>query len=129
LIFFHLLYLCSVKITIYHNPKCSKSRCALQWLKERFDAVEIVDYIKNPVSADELRSLAQKLGASPHEWVRKEEEAYKIHVLGKGKTDEELFQLMHQFPKLIQRPIVVWSDRAIVARPLEPLMEALRNAN
>jgi arsenate reductase len=118
-----------VKITLYHNPRCSKSRNALQWLKERNVELEIVDYLNQAPSIESLRSLGEKLGLDPRHWVRKEEEEYRLYLKGKDLSDDEIYRLMHQYPKLIQRPIVVWSDRAVVARPLEHLMDALGNAN
>lgn len=118
-----------MKITLYHNPRCSKSRNALQWLKVRNVELEIVDYLNQAPSIESLRSLGEKLGLDPRQWVRKEEEEYRLYLKGKDLSDDEIYRLMHQYPKLIQRPIVVWSDRAVVARPLEHLMDALGNAN
>lgn len=118
-----------MKYTIYHNPRCSKSRCALSWLNEHYNEVEVIDYINNPLRVDELREIGKKLNLPPSNWLRKEEEAYTTHIKGKLLSDEEIYQLMSQFPKLIQRPIVVWSGRAVVARPLEQLMDAIGNAN
>jgi arsenate reductase len=69
------------------------------------------------------------LGLAPQQWIRTEEPEYKSHVKGNTRTDEELFDLMIRFPKLIQRPIVLWADRAVVARPLELLIDAITDAD
>lgn len=118
-----------MKFTIYHNPRCSKSRCALSWLTDHQHDVNVIDYLSSPFTVNDLKSLAKQLNQSPSQWIRKDEEAYKTHIQGKNLSDEQLFQLMCAFPKLIQRPIVVWKDRAIVARPLELLIDAVNDAD
>ena len=118
-----------MKFTIYHNPRCSKSRCALNWLLDQPVDVDVVDYLSSPLTVNDLKSLAAQLNQAPSQWIRKEEAAYKTHIHGKSVTDEQLFQLMCEFPKLIQRPIVVWNGQAIVARPVELLIDAVNNAD
>jgi arsenate reductase len=101
----------------------------LTWLKDHQHDVDVIDYLSSPLIVNDLKSLASQLNQTPSQWIRKEEEAYKTHIQGKSLTDEQLFQLMCEFPKLIQRPIVVWNGRAIVARPLELLIDAVNDAD
>lgn len=112
---------------IYHNPRCSKSRCALDWLKENNFDVEIIDYIKKPISEIELNSILNLLKYSPLELMRKNELEYKQLIQGKELPDNELISLMVKFPKLIERPIIIRENQAVVARPLENLIEMLQN--
>jgi arsenate reductase len=101
----------------------------LTWLTDHEHEVDVIDYLSSPLTVNDLKSLASQLNQTPALWIRKEEEAYKTHIQGKSLTDEQLFQLMCEFPKLIQRPIVVWNGRAIVARPLELLIDAVNDAD
>ncbi len=118
-----------MKYTIYHNPRCSKSRCALDWLTNKQHDVTVIDYIKSGITSEQLRHISESLGLGPQHWIRTEEPEYKIHVKGKTLTDAELFDLMIRFPKLIQRPIVLWANRAVLARPLELLIDAITDAD
>ena len=118
-----------MKYTIYHNPRCSKSRCALDWLITNHHEVTVIDYINSGVTLEQLKQISESLGLGPEQWIRTEEADYKTHVKGKTLTAEELFDLMIRFPKLIQRPIVLWADRAVVARPLELLIDAITDAD
>lgn len=118
-----------MKCTIYHNPRCSKSRCALDWLTNNQHDVTVIDYIKTGITSDQLRHISKSLGFGPQHWIRTEEPEYKTHVKGKILTEEELFDLMIRFPKLIQRPIVLWANRAVLARPLELLIDAITDAD
>jgi len=118
-----------VKYTIYHNPRCHKSRCALDWLTKKQLDVTVIDYIKTGITLKQLKQISESLGLAPQNWVRKEEAEYKTHVKGKTLTDEELFALMVRFPKLIQRPIVQWANQAVIARPIELLFDALTDAD
>lgn len=118
-----------MKYIIYHNSRCSKSRCALDWLSNNRAEVTVIDYIKTGITSEELRHISESLGQGPQHWIRTEEPEYKTHVKGKTLTDEELFDLMIRFPKLIQRPIVLWANRAVLARPLERLIDAIADAD
>lgn len=91
--------------------------------------VTVIDYIKTGITSEQLRHISESLGLGPQHWIRTEELEYKNHVKGKILTDEELFQLMIRFPKLIQRPIVLWANRAVLARPLELLIDAISDAD
>lgn len=114
------------RVTIYHNPRCSKSRQTLALLEERNIEPEIVLYLETPPSTDELADLLGKLGISARELLRKGEDAYKDNNLkNPDLSDAELIRAMHDFPKLIERPIVVANDKAALGRPPEQVLEIL----
>lgn len=114
------------QVTIYHNPRCSKSRQTLGLLEERNIEPEIVLYLENPPSTGELTELLGKLGISARDLMRKGEEAYKDNNLSNPELSEaELIQAMHDFPKLIERPIVINNDKARLGRPPEQVLEIL----
>jgi len=114
------------QVTIYHNPRCSKSRQTLGLLEEQNIKPEIVLYLETPPSTDELAELLNKLGLSARALMRKSEEAYKENNLSNAELGEaELIQAMHDFPKLIERPIVVANDKAALGRPPEQVLEIL----
>ena len=103
-------------IQIYHNPKCSKSRCALEHLKKTDKQYEVIDYLKKGVTTDELKSLLNKLKMQPIDLVRTKEAIWKELYQGKTLTDEEVIAAMVAHPQLIQRPIVVEGDKARIER-------------
>ncbi len=109
-------------ILIYHNPRCSKSRKALEILREHGCEPTIIEYLKEPLSVEKLRSL----GLPPREILREDEDEYAALQLGDpAKTDDELFAAIAQHPILLQRPLVVSGKRAFVARPPEKVNELL----
>jgi len=105
-------------ITIYHNPKCSKSRATLDLIADRGD-LKIVEYLKTPPTAKELEALIAKLGIEPEQLVRKGEDVYKEKHAGKTLTRAQWIDAMVRNPILIERPIVVVGDRAVIGRPPE----------
>lgn len=107
----------SEKITIYHNNQCSKSREALSILKEGGVDLEIVEYLKEVQSSQNITDLLTKLGISALELMRKGEKDYLENVKGKSLTEAELIDLLVKFPKLIERPIVIKGNKAIIGRP------------
>jgi len=111
-------------VTIYHNPRCSKSRTTLAMLEQHGVAPEIVLYLETPPNKAQIKKLLSKLGISAGELVRRGEEAYKTCGLHKGSTDAEIIAAMAEHPKLIERPIVVKGDKAVLGRPPENI-EAL----
>ena len=113
-------------ITIYHNPRCSKSRQGLELVKESGQEFEIRDYTRQPLSEEELSSLLQSLNMAPLELVRTEEKVWKENYKGKDLNDQELIRVMIQHPSLIQRPIVVKEGKAVVGRPSERITELLK---
>jgi arsenate reductase len=112
--------------TIYHNPRCSKSRSALALLQERKVPLRVVEYLKEPPTRAELAGLRRKLGLSPGEWVRKNESEYKAACLDATSSEDKLLDAMAKHPILIERPIVVRGDRAVVGRPPERVLELLK---
>ena len=116
----------SEKITVYQKPTCSKCRETLGLLRERGVEFEAVNYYERPVTAEELRGLLEKLGLSPREILRKDEPVARSLGLGDREVpDDELIRLMVENPDLIQRPIVVRGDRAVLGRPVANVEELL----
>lgn len=113
------------KAIIYHNPRCSKSRETLKLLEAGGTAYEIVEYLKTPPSKEELKKIAHKLGIKPLDFVRKGEKLYKEKFAGQDLADEEWFSILPQNPILIERPIVVKGDRAIIGRPPENVKKVI----
>ena len=112
-------------ITIYHNPRCSKSRQTLEFLKDKGIEPEVNLYLDSPPSAEKLTDLLQKLGLEANQLVRKSEAYYKENLKGLEITDNELIDVMIKNPKLIERPIVVAGDRAAIGRPPEAVLEII----
>ncbi|GGG16048.1 arsenate reductase (glutaredoxin) [Pontibacter amylolyticus] len=112
-------------VTIYHNNRCSKSRQTLDLLREKGEELQVVEYLKNTPSAEELKAVLQKLGLQPEQVLRKGEQVYKENFAGKSYTDEEWLQIMAEHPILIERPIVVKGDRATIGRPPEKVLDIL----
>lgn len=111
---------------IYHNPRCSKSRQALNLLISHNIEPEIVEYLKTPLSENEIRSLLDMLKISAFDLIRKGEEEYKTLFKGKSLSEDEWIQAMVDYPKLIERPIVVKNKKAILGRPLEKVIDLLK---
>ncbi|WP_020527538.1 arsenate reductase (glutaredoxin) [Flexithrix dorotheae] len=107
---------------IYHNPRCSKSRETLQILKDNHQDVEIIEYLKDTPSAEDLKVILKKLGKKPEEILRKGEAIFKEKFKGKTLTDEEWIKAMVENPKLIERPIVIKGEKAVLGRPPENVL-------
>jgi arsenate reductase (glutaredoxin) len=112
--------------TIFHNPRCSKSRAALTLLEQHGVKPRIVEYLKAAPTAAELKELVRKLGVNAEELVRKNEDVYKAKYAGKTLTDAQWIEAMTKDPVLIERPIVVKGDRAVVGRPPENVAALLQ---
>ena len=111
---------------IYHNPRCSKSRQTLEILSEQNVDTKIVLYLETPPSAEEVTSILQKLGLHSRDIIRKGEEEYKLlNIKDQSLTENELITFMSENPKLIERPIVVKDDKAIIGRPPENVLSLL----
>lgn len=107
-------------LTIYHNPRCSKSRNTLQLIEAAGITPEVVLYLENPLNAEEIGSLLTKLGISARDLLRKGESDYKDNNLKNPElSEQQLIDFMAQYPKLIERPIVVKGDQAVLGRPPE----------
>lgn len=116
----------SMSIKIYHNPRCSKSRQTLALLQEQSIDPEIVEYLKTPPSAAELQQVLTLLGLSPRELMRTKEAEYKESGAdNQALSDAELIQLMVEYPKLIERPIVISDGKAAIGRPPEQVLDIL----
>jgi arsenate reductase (glutaredoxin) len=113
-------------VTIYHNPRCSKSRATLALLEARGVKPKIVDYLKSPPSAAELKAILNKLRLTPRDILRTSEPVYaELGLKTKALDDDALIALMVKNPILIERPIVVAGDKAAVGRPPENVLAIL----
>jgi len=113
-------------VAIYHNPRCSKSRQALELLRQRGIEPEIVEYLKTPPDKAELKRILKLLGLTPRALMRKGEAVYKEKRLDDPKlTDEQLIAAMVAYPVLIERPIVLAGKKAALGRPPEKVLDIL----
>ncbi len=113
-------------ISILHNPRCSKSRQTLALLEENGVSPDIILYLKNTPSAEEIRAIVKKLQLNVRDIMRTGEDAYKENNLkDTNLSDQQLLDAMVEFPKLIQRPIVINGDKAAIGRPPESVLDIL----
>lgn len=110
---------------IYHNPRCRKSRETLNLLQEKGNNPDIVEYLINPPSKDELKEIVGMLGISPYELIRRGEAEFKDNFKGKDLSDDQWIDAMIQYPKLIERPIVINNNKAALGRPPENVLEII----
>ena len=116
----------AVTVTIYHNPRCSKSRATLALIEARGIKPKIVDYLKTPPSAAELKAILRKLGLTPRDILRAGETIYaELGLKTRDLDDDALIALMVKNPILIERPIVVAGNKAAVGRPPENVLAIL----
>ncbi|MDO6461944.1 arsenate reductase (glutaredoxin) [Granulosicoccaceae sp. 1_MG-2023] len=114
-------------LTILHNPRCSKSRATKQLLDENGADYTTVEYLKDTPSREQLENILKLLGYAPRELMRKGEAVYKEKNLSdESLTDDQLIDAMLENPILIERPIVVHGDRAVIGRPPENVLELLK---
>ncbi len=114
-----------MKPKIYHNPRCSKSRRALALIRERGIDIEVVEYMKSPLSKQELQDLLRKLGIGPRDLIRTFESEFKSAGVTGETSDDALLDLMLEHRRIIQRPIIEIAERAVVGRPPERALELL----
>ena len=113
-------------LTLYHNPRCSKSRGALELLEARGLSPTVVRYLDTPLDASQLRDLLAKLNIGARQLLRSGEDEYKaLNLADSGLTDAQLIDAMAAHPKLIERPILVAGDKAVIGRPPEKVLEIL----
>jgi len=112
-------------LRIYHNPRCGKSREALKIIEQNSEKIQIIEYLKLPPTEDELRDIINKLGIRPEQLIRKNENLYKENYKGKEYTDVEWIHILAGNPILIERPIILNEDRAVIGRPPEKVRELL----
>ncbi len=105
--------------TIYHNPRCKKSRAGLKYVTEKKMEFQVREYLKEPLTETELSALVMKLHVKPFQLIRTQEEAYRKELKGLNLTDEEWIKVMVENPKLIHRPIVEGKYKAVVGDPPE----------
>ena len=115
-----------MKVKIYHNPRCSKSRQTLEILNKKNLDIDIVEYLKSPLNINEISNLLKKLGYTARDLLRKGEDVYKNENLSdKSLTEDFLIDMMSKNPILIERPIVVSNGKAVIGRPPEKVLEIL----
>lgn len=112
-------------ITIYHNPRCTKSRECLAFLEKSNHEFEVIKYLETKFTAETLSQIIKKLKIKPLELVRTKEKIWIENYKGKLLSDNEIIEVMVENPSLIERPIAVYKDKAIIARPLEKIQEIL----
>jgi arsenate reductase (glutaredoxin) len=112
-------------IKIYHNNRCSKSRQALELLNGAGQEVEVVKYLEQAPTEEELKGLLQKLNMQPEQLLRKGEKLYKEAFAGKSYSDEEWIKIMAENPVLIERPIAIRGNKAVIGRPPEQVLTLL----
>tara|TARA_B100001564_G_scaffold355079_1_gene366773 strand:+ start:1676 stop:2032 length:357 start_codon:yes stop_codon:yes gene_type:complete len=114
------------ELTIYHNPRCSKSRQTLQIIKDHGIRPAVVEYLKTPLKKFELENISRLLNKRPKEFVRKNEADFKENnIKNIIENDTELINEMANFPKIIERPIVISNNKAVIGRPPEKVLELL----
>ena len=112
-------------MTIYHNPRCRKSRETLALIEEKNAEVKVVEYLKDTPAKEELAGIIELLGIKPEQLIRKGEAEYKDNFKGKDLSDEDWLDAMITYPKLIERPIVIKAGKAVIGRPPENVLELL----
>jgi len=112
--------------TIYHNPRCSKSRQTLQLLQDNNVNAEVIEYLKTPPDENTLREILKQLGLKPRQLIRTNEDIYKeLNLADESLSDDQLIQAMLNNPKLIERPIVVKDGKVAIGRPPENILTIL----
>ncbi len=115
-----------MSVRIYHNPRCSKSRQTLQLLEQQAQRPQVIEYLKTPPDAKTLDELLDMLGLEPRELMRTKEKEYTESGAADAALDrQQLIDLMVQYPKLIERPIVVKDGKAVIGRPPERVLDIL----
>ncbi|MBN0978369.1 arsenate reductase (glutaredoxin) [Pseudomonas hygromyciniae] len=113
-------------LTLYHNPRCSKSRGALELLQARGLAPNVVRYLETPLDAAQLEALLGKLGISARQLLRTGEDEYKtLNLADASLSEEQLIAAIAAHPKLMERPILATADKAVIGRPPENILEIL----
>ena len=111
---------------IFHNPRCSKSREALQILEDKGAKIEVIEYLKNPPTAAQLKKILKAMGKKPEDIIRKSEALYKEKFKGKDLGSDEWIKILAENPILIERPIVFNEKKAVLGRPPESVLEMLK---
>ena len=112
-------------LTIYHNPRCRKSRETLELIKNKGLAPKIIEYLNEPPSESEMKDILSKLDIQPEELLRKTESIYNDQFKGKDLSGDEWIKVMTENPKLIERPIVINKGKAVIGRPPENVLSII----
>jgi len=112
-------------IKIFHNPRCSKSRKTLEIIQQQGHTPEIIKYLDSPPSEEEIELVLTRLNMQPRDLMRKGEAEYKQFFTDESLTKTELISLMHQYPKVIERPIVLSNNQAVIGRPPESVLDII----
>ena len=112
-------------ITIYHNPRCGKSRECLAFIENSKQEFEVIKYLENPLTFKELDVIIKKLNIKPLELIRIKESIWIEKFKGKNLSDNEIIQSMVDYPILMERPIAVYGNKAVIARPFDRIQEIL----
>jgi arsenate reductase len=113
-----------MQVTLYHNPRCSKSRDALAILKKQKVDIEIIEYLKSPLNSSTLKEILSKLGGSAHQLIRTNEKKYRSLNLAQA-DDDRIISTLAAHPNLLQRPIIVSKTNAVIGRPPEKVLSVL----
>ena len=114
-----------MKLKIYHNPKCKKSRAGLEYLNSKTIDYETVNYIRDGISTDEIREIILKLHIPPKELVRTNEDIFKKELKSGNFNDNEWIQILSENPKLLKRPVVVGKHKAVIGDPVNNIDKLL----
>jgi len=118
-----------MRMTIYHNPRCSKSRQTLQLLEDAGQEVTVIEYLKTPPDEKTLRSVLRLLGIGARDLLRTKEDEYRMLGLDDSSLSEDaIIQCMLEHPRLIERPIVIAGNKAIIGRPPEKVLQMLEQS-
>lgn len=112
-------------ITIYHNPRCMKSRQTLALIEEKGENFIVKEYLKTPPTKEELKQIVDLLEIKPLDLIRKGEAEFKENFKGKDLSDDEWLNAMVSYPKLIERPIVIYENKAVIGRPPEKVLDII----
>ena len=107
---------------IYHNPRCSKSRKTLSLIEGKNKEIEIIEYLETPATVEEIESILEKLGIKAIDLVRKKEKIWIEDYKGRDLTDKKIIEAMVENPKIMERPIVIDGNKAIIGRPPENVL-------
>ena len=108
--------------TVYHNPRCRKSREALQYLEDQGVALKIINYLNESLKKEELQTILNQIGLQPSQIVRKNEADWKAVANRNELTQDQILDVLVEFPKTIERPIVTSNNKGVLARPIENLI-------
>jgi len=111
---------------IYHNTRCSKSRASYDLLTEKGIEFETIEYLKTPLTKKEIKGLLKKLKIPAKDLIRKTEPDYKENFKGKELSENQWIDAMVKFPKLIERPIIVKGNKAVIGRPIEKVIDLIK---